>query len=395
MGLLFSAQKREHNIAIFDIGSGSVGGAIVSIPQNKDGVPTILKSARTDIKFQQNINPSFDSFMNEMIVALGKTASLLYQTKIGAPDEIYCVVASPWYLSETRTIKMSREKSFILTKRLATDLIQKEVSSLTELYKNKYDNSENLPEVIEQHTMAVSLNGYNVNDPLGRRCKLLEMNMVISLVPQLCTKKIKEELFKTFHHTNINFSSFTLDTYLAVRDKYITQDSYLLLDISGEITDVGIVTKGILKSVISFPFGRKTLYQQICSKLKIELRDALEIFKLYNDGTISSELRKKVEPIFKSIESSWDQAFKQCIKTLPRTLVLPNVIFLTADNDINNWFTNVLRKEEYVQSVVPDNKCVVITLKAPDFFNACQVKDEKPDPFLMIETIAIMRKIFK
>ena len=30
----------------------------------------------------------------------------------------------------------------------------------------------------------------------------------------------------------------------------------LLIDVSGEITDVGIVTKGVLRSILSFPFGK-------------------------------------------------------------------------------------------------------------------------------------------
>ncbi len=394
MGFLFSSQKKEKLIAIFDIGSGSVGGAMVRMPIDGNGVPIIIKSVRgNEIKFRKDFD--FNSLLKDMTSSLYLTANSLYEKKIGAPDEIYCVMASPWYLFETKIIKMSRNNSFIFTKRLANELIQKEISSLTEIYKTKYGTLEGSPEIIEQNTIKVALNGYNIKDPIGKKCKSLEMDMLISLAPELCLNKIRETLSKIFHHTSVRFSSFTMATYLAIRDKYVKDDSYLLLDISGEITDVGIVSKGILKAVLSFPFGKKTFFNQICSKLDIELRDAKELFKLYSSDNLSPDFKKKVIPVFKSIENSWNESFRQCIGTLPRTLFLPDTIFLTADNDIKNWFAEVLRNEEFIQPKVFDNKFTVITIEGPEFLNMCDIDGGTCDPFIMIEAISIMRKMGK
>jgi len=393
MGFLFSFRNKRKVVAIFDIGSGSVGGAIVSVPTDGVGLPLILKTVRTDIKFRENFN--FDIFMKDMLSALSNTADTLYHTKSGAPHEIHCVLASPWYISMTRAIKMSRDKTFIFNKKLANELIEKEISSLSQAFKDKYGENEGTPEIIEKHTLGVSLNGYTVDDPLGRKCKSLEMDMTISISPRSCLDKIKETLSKTFHHIDVSFSTFTVDTYLAIRDKYITPDSYLLLDISGEITDVGIVTKGILKAALSFPFGKRTFYKYMCTKLEIECRDAEELYKLYSQDNLSGEFKKKVVPLFKSIENSWGEAFRQCISTLPRALMLPGTIFLTADNDIKNWFANVLETEEHIQSMLSDHKCNVISLDGQEFLNMCNVKEGTCDPFLMVEAIAITRKLGK
>lgn len=391
MGFLFGLQKKESIVAIFDIGSGSVGGALVRIPLDGVGIPLILKSVRTEIKSRTDFN--FKTFMDDMFVALDLTSKALYHFKLGAPEEIICVLASPWYISETRTVKMSKDKSFVFTKRKANELIQKEIILLNNLYKNKYSGLDGIPELIEQHTMAVYLNGYITDQPLGMKCKTLEMNMIISLAPRVCLDKIRSILSGIYHHTDVSFSSFTVDSYLAMRDKYLSQNSYLLIDISGEVTDVGIVTKGVLKSVLSFPFGKKTFFKNMCTKLKIELRDAEELFKLYNNGTLLNELKVKVEPLFKSIENSWGEAFRQCISTLPRTLILPGTIFLTADNDIRNWFSNVLQNEEHIQAMVSGHKCNVTSLDGSEFINMCNIKEGPCDPFLMIESISVMRKM--
>lgn len=390
MGFLFTSKKKEKIVAIFDIGSGSVGGAIARIPINGDSLPVIIKSVRNEIRFNEKFD--FNSFMNDMAFALNLTANSLFYKNAGVPEEIFCVLASPWYLSETRVVKIKNDKRFAFTKSLAGELIGKEVSNLIQVYKDKYSSTEDIPEVIEQHTLTVLLDGSVDENPIGKKCKELEMDMVISLTSKICLNKIRETLLKTFHNTNIKFSSFTVATYFAVRDKYIKPDSYLLVDISGEITDIGVVIDGVLRSILSFPFGKKTFFKYICTKLDIELRDAREIFNLYNKGDISTQLSDKIIPLFKSIENSWGESFGQCIDTLPSNLILPDTIFLTADNDVKGWFTNILRNKEHVQTTYL-HKYKVITLDGPEFLNMCDVNDGSCDPFLMIEAISIMRKI--
>lgn len=386
---LFSSSKKEKTIAIFDIGSGSVGGAIVRMPLKGNGIPVIIKSIRNELKSYND----FNSYMKDMIVVLNKTVNSLYGKKMGAPDEIVCVLASPWYLSETRLIKISKEKPFVFTKTLPSDLIKKEIEGFTDSYKDKYNETKSPMEMIEHYIMNVSLNGYPVIEPIGKKCKSFQMDMVISLSPKECLDKIRDTLSKTFHHTNVSFSSFTLDTYLAVRDKYVNQDSYLLIDISGEITDVGIVIKGVLKSVISFPFGKRTFSNYICKKLNIEQRDAEELLKLYNDGNLSDEYKNKVIPILKSIENSWGEFFVKGISALPHTFTIPNTIFLTIDNDIRKWFTNVLCSGDYFKTATSQHLCAVTSLDGPEFLNMCDVKNGMCDPFLMIGAIAKMRKM--
>jgi hypothetical protein len=390
---LFSSSKKEKLVIVFDIASGSVGGAIVRIPLDNKSLPTIIKSTRTDIKSHTDFN--FNIFLKDMIVALDLTATFLYSQKVGAPDEIVCVLASPWYLSETRTIKMSREKPFIFTKKLADELIQKEILSINKLYKDKYNDFKSIPKIIEQYTMEVILDGSTIDEPIGKKCQFFEMNMVISLTPQLCLDKINETLSTIFHHIPVSFSSFTIDTYFAVRNKYMNLDSYMLIDISGEITDIGIVTKGILKSLLSFPFGKTTFLQYICKKLNIELRDAKELFNLYSKDNLSLELKEKVTPIFASIENSWGENFNKCINTLLEPLTLPSTVFLTADNDIQKWFTEALCNNKNLKLKSSNNKFNIVTLDGPIFLSMCDIREGLCDPFLMIESIAIMRKTLK
>jgi hypothetical protein len=382
--------KKEKLVAIFDIGSGSVGGALVRIPQNKKDLPTIIKSTRTDIVNRKEVD--FNLFLNDMILALGFTSQDIYQSKLGAPDEIVCVLASPWYLSETRMIKMSKEHSFVFTKKIVNDLLLNEVELLDKDFKEKYNGLDSLPEIIEHPIVGVSLNGYQVDDPLGKRTKSLEMSMIISLCPKICLDNITETISKSFHDIPVSFSSFMLASYVSVRDRYMNHDSYLLLDIGGEVTDIGIIYKGVLKQSLSFPCGRKTLYRDICNALKIELRDAVEIFSLYSKNTLSEKEKAKILPVLDSIGSRWIKLFKESIDSLPRTLTIPNVIFLTIDSDVKDWFIKIINSEDYIKSMILNKKFTIVSIDGPEFLNMCSVRDSYCDPFLMIESISVARR---
>lgn len=385
------SNKKEKLVAIFDIGSGSVGGALVRIPKNKRDLPTIIKSTRTDIVNRKEVD--FDLFLNDMVLALGFTSQDIYQSKLGAPDEIICVLASPWYLSETRMIKMSKEHSFTFTKKVVNDLLLKEVELLNKDYKEKYNGLDSLPEIIEHPIVGISLNGYQVDDPLGKRTKSLEMSMIISLCPKICLDSMTEIISKSFHDIPISFSSFMLASYVSVRDRYMNHDSYLLLDVGGEVTDMGIIYKGVLKQSLSFPYGRKTLYRDICNALNIELRDAVEIFSLYSKNTLSEKEKAKISPVLDSISSRWVKSFKESIDSLPRTLTIPNVIFLTIDSDVKDWFMKIINSEDYVKSMILNKKFTIVSIDGPEFLNMCSVKDSYCDPFLMIESINVARRL--
>ncbi|MES2930291.1 MAG: hypothetical protein V4665_00700 [Patescibacteria group bacterium] len=393
MGLFSSAQK-EHGVAIFDIGSGSVGGAYVRLPKNADGeLPTIVASSRTEITERGAFN--LDRYMDDMTRALCATADVLYKSAAVVPTTIVCVLASPWHLSETRIIKTSRENPFVFTKRLADELIQKEVTFLSHLYKEKYGTAESELELFEQRIVGIALNGYPVSLLDVQKTRTVEISMAVSAAPKACLDAIRLALSSVFHDTPVSFSSFVLSSYLAVRDRYISLDSYILIDIGGEVTDIAFVSQDVLTTSISFPVGKRHIYSHLADKAGIEYRDAQEVAGLYLSGILSHKKKESLGPIFASMEKLWLDAFRKSISAISASASFPETIFLTADADVEGWFAGLLRNEEYLRSLRPDREVRVVSFSGPEFLNMCAVKNTVCDPFLMIEAISVARKMEK
>jgi hypothetical protein len=389
MGFLHSSKQKPKTIALFDIGSDSVGGAIVHISNDPEDLPTIVRSVRVAINPRDH-QLDFELFIADMCSALRATAQSLYREKLGAIESVYCTLASPWHLTETHVLKMSREHPFTFTNRLADELFQKEVGVLTEAYKKKYTDSGSAV-IIERRILTISLDGgTSLDEPIGKQCRSIDMNMAVTLAPKLCLDDIRSAIEQSFPHVPIVSSSFTVASYLAVRDKYPTIDSYFLLDIGGEVTDVSIVSGGVLKDSVSFPFGSRTLFKQLKESLFIELRDAQELFNLYISGFLEESRRQKFEKALFAIENTWKISFRECITTLPDTASAPTTVFLTTDLSLQSWFTNILRNEN--NPLTPAGHLTVVTIDGPEFFDMCSVRGGSCDPFLMVETIALKRK---
>ncbi len=357
---IFSKKEKSELVAIFDIGSGSVGGAIARISKESNSIPHILASVRTEIAFRDTLN--FKDFLPDMAFALGKTAQALYNTKSGAPERVICTLASPWYVSETRLIQIEREAPFIFTQKIADDLMQKELSALVTEYSQKFGIQGGAPEIIEHKIVSVFLNGYMVNNPLSKRSKKVEMNMVVTLAPSLCLEPIRETLSDTYHSKPVSFSSFMTSTYLAVRDKYLSEDSFLLVDVGGEITDIAVISRNILKASLSFPFGRQTFYRSLKTNFALSKEQAESLFSMYMAGTLEATQKEKLEPVLASIRNSWSEGFRQSIAALPRTVSLPGTVFMIADQDVKRWFADSVQCEEYIKSLMAGRVCQVLML---------------------------------
>jgi len=131
----FLKNSRESTvIAVFDIGSASVGGALISFHAGEK--PKIIWSARESMVFQNDLN--FGRFLSSMLETLEKVLIKMQQSEMPHPRSFLCVFSSPWYASQTRVIKMKQDKEFAVSKRVVEDLVAREIESFKVLNIGKY-----------------------------------------------------------------------------------------------------------------------------------------------------------------------------------------------------------------------------------------------------------------
>ncbi len=388
---IFSKSKDEEELAIvFDVGSSSIGGALFYL--NKSKVPKIIFSFREDIKLEAEFD--FDNFLSASIKTLGDVAGKMCMTGLGTPKKFFCILASPWYASQTRVVRVEKNTPFIFTTKLADELTQKEIDLFKEEHLSKYNQEGSKAVPIEFKNMKTVLNGYATESPINQKAKELEMTMFFSISSEQFLKRVEDTIDQHFHRKDVKFSSFALVSFAVARDLFFEQENFLLVDIGGEITDISMVKKDILSNSISFPKGVNFMIRGIANIMKCSLPEARSLLSLYKDGHAEALTEQKLAPMIDSLKNEWLGEFQNSLANLSNDISIPANIFITIDKDFATFFSDIIKTEQFSQYTLTESKFNVVFLGAEKLHGSAIItNDTDRDPFVIMDAVYINKFI--
>ncbi len=383
---IFSSSKKEDELfLVFDMGSASVRGAVFTIDSKK--VPHILFSVSEPIKLKDEL--VFEDFFNSTIGALDIVLGKIFLFRVGAPKKIFAILSSAWFVSEIRNISYTSEKSFVFDEKFADNLIQKEIAKLTEEYSHKDSEFRDMTP-IELRNTKISLNGYPVDKPLKQKTKNVEMSIFVSLSSKLFTQKVEEVVNKYFNVENVKFSSFVMASFAVVRNMFLYQDNFLLIDISGEVTDISMVKKDILNSSISFPFGVNVILRNIAKNFNCSMYNAKSLYLLYKNNQADEATMKKIDFIIKTLAKDWLRKFQESLTNFSNDISIPSTIFLTVEEDFASFFSETIKSDQFHQYTLAESKFKIVFMGTQALHGIAIYKNEgQRDPFTAIDCIYI------
>jgi hypothetical protein len=400
MQSMFSLFKKAESetALIFDIGNGSIGAAIVSFP--KGGTPLILYTHREPLTFLSEV--STERLLDSMLKLLKAVAFSVQKEGIAhihknffssfSIKHTYCIFSSPWYVSHTKVIKVTKDKPFVLSKESIDAIMAKEEKEFNAAltngdYKQKFGTDIRL---LERKIIHTRLNGYEVSDPIGKKAVEFEITFFISFVSEEVIRGVEQVLQSTVRSRNIVFYSYALSSWDAVRSMFPDNPHFLFADITNEVTDISITARGVLMETISFPAGRSMFIRDACEKLAVPPEVALSYLRMYTSGSLAADVTPKIEQIIKESADIWHAALILALTELGKRYPLPKSMFLTVDTDLAAIFIAQLKKEMPLELNVPHNMFDVT------FLNAAKIQhytDFAPhitqDSFLGIESIFV------
>lgn len=374
------------SIAIFDIGSGSIGGAFVTLRSGKP--PEVLFTARRTIPVQVELN--FQRFLEAMGKTLETLALAMQKAGGGVTvDDAYFILASPWYASQTRLVRYSQDAPFTVTKKGVEKLIEKEMLAFrnSKLFA-RLKTDEAPPEIMESKNIQIKLNGYEVANPFGKKASELEVAVYVSMIPANIRSLIKDSIAKYWRPSSAHFSSFSLTAFDAIRSIFPAEPSFLFMDIAGEVTDISLAKDNILLESMSFPSGKNMLIRAVADTLKITPALAASELDLFAQGTGAPEHMRKIGEIVKRATDGWRSYFKEALARLASEFPIPRIIFYTADDNVSQWFETTIKEMKFARFADVEEGFAVralgntflsqyVHVSAPDY----------QDPFLSVEAI--------
>ena len=125
---LLSRKSESECLLVFDIGSGSVGGAIVI--SSAGHIPTILYSFRTEIPFQeaatgQRLSSLMLRSLSQVVIALSREGfeSAGFGAKRPRIKRILVSLSAPWVASMTSFLSLKNKESTPITEKVFDALL--------------------------------------------------------------------------------------------------------------------------------------------------------------------------------------------------------------------------------------------------------------------------------
>jgi len=213
----FSSQKQNENLTLLvDIGSASVGAALVLIEKGK--TPLIIASAREDISFQEALVSS--KFLIAMNHAFDKVLKTLQEkTKTtGVPQNVFCTLSSPWFILKTRDLHVSRDEEFEVTEKNLEEFINEDIVKLKEELKDTLPPQD--VRIIEKKIIHIKLNGYEIKNPYKQKTSRMELSVTIGVSSGKVIQSIEQKINNFFHARTVHFGAFPVAAFSAIRDMF-------------------------------------------------------------------------------------------------------------------------------------------------------------------------------
>lgn len=386
----FTKQKQHENIALLvDIGSASVGAALVSVEKEK--IPQVLATVREDISFQEALSSA--RFLFAMNQALDKVLKTL-QAKtgsVGNPKHVFCTLSSPWFILKTRNLHIESKKEFEITESTLDEFVNQDIVRLKEELKGTLPPQD--VRIIEKKIVHMKLNGYEIKNPYKQKTSRMELSMSVGISSGRVVQSIERKIHNFFHTDAVHFGAFPVAAFNTIRDVFPIEKNFLFLDITGESTDVSCINNDLLMGTISFPRGKNFFIREISARLRTVHEEASTLFAMFLRNELEDTQRTQIAGIVLSTGEEWLTRFEKAMATLSENRALPRKIFFTADTDVMPLFSGLIAKAK--SELLMDAEFEVQYLDHPAVSKFVSFETEViRDPFIAIEAL-LAKKIIE
>jgi len=390
---------------IYDVGSASVGGAIVDLEKNTK--PHVLYSIRAPLSLQEDL--TFDRFVKSMLSVFldvsmqlkdaGVTQSIASagNKKISAT---HCILSSAWFVSATKTMRIEKNEPFVVTEKILDELFTNALAEFKDIespHVNFKIPSKSV--MVDSHILATALNGYYTTEPLRKTAKTLESSYYFSMAETEVVERLSEMMTKFFHVAEPQFHSYSLASFAVLRDLFEELDHYMIMDISGELTDVTVVHNDIMRETASFPIGHNSLIRDVQRAFATTPREAKSRLTLFTEDkqAAASAETVKMENTISLSATAWAQKFEDVLKLLEKETSLPSTLFITGMPETVQWYVKALSKNDFSEVLFAQNPFRVTVLEEGLLSPCCTFSPtiETIDPFLSLESLFFNRGLFE
>lgn len=343
----FLKGEKEEASLLINIGNGSITVASVLFGKNKPKFlytsrhPFVVLEKPSALELANSVGRTLDETLSELMKKGFDHKYWDYRNK--KFGRILIAFSSPWFIPKIKHVQIAKDKPFTITEDFIEDILKKE----EEIFKNELNKDfegTGFFEVIEKSIVNIKINGYVLEHNIGKVTKNFDAFLTMSVVPVDFIKKIKDMVIK---HTQISAEkivshTFPLISFSVARDIFSNNSNFILIDVTGEVTDITLAQNDAVVGAASFPSGRNYIIRQIAKTFNTSFELAESTLRLYITKKLDDDSIKKIEQVLIGIEREWAIYFENALLELSPQMVLPYKFYITSDSDIADIYKDFM-----------------------------------------------------
>lgn len=366
--MFFGGKNKSKKIILFDFRSSSVAASIMSTHSDSD-VPTILFTQREHYYFTEA--PKADEFINRAHVALKKCIKAIHAFKTTDPNlehtvsEVHVLYGAPWYTPDFLDIHYEQDKNFTFSKELLTKIVKHATKDL----------ENNTPgTIIEKNVASILINGYETNEPFNKKARDVKMSFYLSHVSEETKSDIEQIIKDGFHVDEIHSHSHTSVLYSFLKQNFHATDNYVLLDVSGEITEITIIRNSFFKKHITIPVGAHIFARKLSELSGYDLYTSRSHLNVFLDDKNEPTSKKKIAKVFEHIKDYYLDLVKTSFNQ-QKVVDIPTKIFIISDSEVRNLVKHIFESSDgYAGTLKMSRKPDVISFNRETFSSLCEYR---------------------
>jgi len=340
-----TARQKPLYGAIFDIGSESVGVAIVESDPSTT-YPQILFSHRVHMRITKN-NLTVEErirllketlFSASLILSRDGIEALAIHNKRARVSKILVTCSAPWSYTISRNVAYENESELKITRELIDDLVASAEAEIAKHIEEGEQPTQLTYEVVERATIDVRINDYSVLHPIGLKGKNVSLVHVTGLVPREVLSALHEVEEKIFPETQVRAHTFMLVLYCILRDIYKEQTAMTVVHVTGDTTEFGIVEGDTLVESVSIPVGLESVIRGMMTNERETGKEMYSLLLLHERGELTDEMHARVEKEL----NTYKEAISAALDEHAQLRRFPKTAFVLAPAPFTKLFATLL-----------------------------------------------------
>ena len=143
----------------------------------------------------------------------------------------------------------------------------------------------------------------------------------------------------------------------------------------------------------SLPCGKHFLYRELAKSLGIMPAEIPSLLSNFFGQKTNTKETLKVSGALTTVSEKWILLFEQTLREVYRDTPLPQKLFITADDDIVDWFSDIIIKKNFVELILSGGIFDVEKIDGSylEGYLHRGMRVQTVDPFLGIESIYLKK----